>query len=133
MGKLSFKLLYLESIKSESFPWLQAWSCPKIGIETQKISTNMEDESLGCPMCGKQFATKHNLNQHLRVHSGERPFACPVCGKGFKQKAHMQKHLSAHRNKEPLTGVLWMGNNMEDVDNGEEMATQNYRNDLTEV
>lgn len=45
----------------------------------------------------------------------------------------MQKHLSAHRNKEPLTGVLWMGNNMEDADNGEEIATQNYRNDLTEV
>ena len=75
---------------------------------------------MGCPVCGKQFATKHNLNQHMRVHSGERPFGCPVCGKGFKQKAHMQKHLSAHRNKEPLAGVLWMGNTMEDADGGEQ-------------
>ena len=56
----------------------------------------------------------------MRVHSGERPFGCPVCGKGFKQKAHMQKHLSAHRNKEPLGGVLWMGNTMEDADVGEQ-------------
>jgi len=74
---------------------------------------------MGCPICGKQFATKHNLNQHMRVHSGERPFVCPVCGKGFKQKAHMQKHLSAHRNKEPLAGVLWMGNTMEDTEETE--------------
>lgn len=97
-----------------------------------KLEQNVENESLdsslqlGCPICGKPFATKHNLNQHIRVHSGERPFICPVCGKGFKQKAHMQKHLSAHKNKDRLniTEVLWMGNRMENVE-GEEADSLN--------
>ena len=89
----------------------------KIVLEVDNIDTSLP---MGCPICGKQFATKHNLNQHIRVHSGERPFGCPVCGKGFKQKAHMQKHLSAHRNKEPLAGVLWMGNTMEEADSGDQ-------------
>jgi len=75
----------------------------------------LEVPMLDCPVCGKQFATRHNLGQHWRVHSGERPFSCPVCGKGFKQKAHMQKHLSSHRQKGEVAGqVFWMGNPMED-------------------
>ena len=75
----------------------------------------LEVPMLDCPVCGKQFATRHNLGQHWRVHSGERPFSCPVCGKGFKQKAHMQKHLSSHRQKGEVAGqVYWMGNPMED-------------------
>lgn len=73
---------------------------------------------LDCPVCGKQFATKHNLGQHWRVHSGERPFTCPVCGKGFKQKAHMQKHLSSHRQRGEVVGsqMVWMGNMIEDAE-----------------
>ena len=74
---------------------------------------------LDCPVCGKQFTTKHNLGQHWRVHSGERPFSCPVCGKGFKQKAHMQKHLSSHRQRGEVAGqVMWMGNPMEEPEEG---------------
>ena len=84
---------------------------------------------LDCPVCGKQFATKHNLGQHWRVHSGERPFSCLVCGKGFKQKAHMQKHLSSHRQRGEVAGqVMWMGNPMEEPEeirvNGEPMMEQ---------
>jgi len=100
----------------------RAWTGHLKDIEKMKTENLREENNvdislqMACPVCGKQFATKHNLNQHMRVHSGERPFGCPVCGKGFKQKAHMQKHLSAHRNKEPLAGVLWMGNTMEDAD-----------------
>merc|ERR1719216_618784 len=74
---------------------------PEAGIVLQDDDrvAMMEVPMLDCPVCGKQFATRHNLGQHWRVHSGERPFSCPVCGKGFKQKAHMQKHLSSHRQK----------------------------------
>ena len=78
---------------------------------------------MGCPTCRKHLATTHNLNRHPRVHSGERSSGCFVCGKGCKQKAHIQKHLSAHRNEEPLTGVWWLGNNMEGAETRAEKNT----------
>ena len=75
------------------------------------------NKNLPCPACGKHFATKHNLTQHWRVHSGERPFTCPICNKGFKQKAHMQKHMMAHKTRDgSLSSLQWMGNIMSDSD-----------------
>jgi len=43
----------------------------------------------------------------------------------------MQKHLSAHKNKEPLNGVTWMGNTMEEA-GIEEISAELY-SDETEV
>ncbi|KAK6029468.1 zinc finger, C2H2 type [Ostertagia ostertagi] len=27
-----------------------------------------------CPECGKAFKFKHHLKEHIRIHSGEKPF-----------------------------------------------------------
>ena len=50
----------------------------------------------GYAQCGKNFTKKCNMLDHLRMHSGYKPFKCAVCTKGFKQKAQLYKHRVIH-------------------------------------
>ncbi|KAL1124547.1 hypothetical protein AAG570_001173 [Ranatra chinensis] len=50
-----------------------------------------------CSFCGKQFRKKFDMDQHLRSHTGERPFQCIVCGRTFSQKSNLMKHMATHK------------------------------------
>lgn len=39
-------------------------------------------KSHGCEQCGKSFARKDMLKEHLRVHDDNRDYLCAECGKG---------------------------------------------------
>ncbi|XP_047198061.1 zinc finger protein interacting with ribonucleoprotein K-like [Hippoglossus stenolepis] len=54
-----------------------------------------------CSMCNKTYATSQNLDVHMRIHTGVRPFSCCQCGKKFTQSAHLKSHLSVHSGERP--------------------------------
>ncbi|XP_030319149.1 zinc finger protein 341 isoform X2 [Calypte anna] len=52
---------------------------------------------LKCTYCNKAFTKNFDLQQHIRSHTGEKPFQCIVCGRAFAQKSNVKKHMQTHK------------------------------------
>ncbi|XP_063598505.1 zinc finger protein ZFAT-like isoform X4 [Penaeus indicus] len=47
-----------------------------------------------CPYCNKAFFySPRDLERHIRIHTGEKPYKCPHCDYCARLKAHMKSHL----------------------------------------
>ncbi|XP_067005361.2 zinc finger protein 677 isoform X1 [Anabrus simplex] len=57
--------------------------------------------SYSCTTCGKEFALRSSLKNHLVVHSGERRYCCPTCGKLFYRREHLTRHQRTHSGEKP--------------------------------
>lgn len=56
--------------------------------------------------CNMKFRKWHNLYDHLRIHTKERPYTCPFkdeldCHLTFTQRSNLNKHIKSHIKAEP--------------------------------
>lgn len=67
----------------------------------ESVKSGKERRKLICQFCTKSFKKTFQLQNHLRVHSGDRPFICHTCGKAFNQEATLRIHLRIHTGVKP--------------------------------
>ncbi|XP_065356107.1 zinc finger protein 182-like [Calliphora vicina] len=87
---------------------IQCTSCEKsftkrASLNAHMITVHRRIRKHKCTDCDKIFGKRSNLIDHMRIHSGEKPFECPSCSWKFAQSSALKRHMKKHA-KSSLTG-----------------------------
>lgn len=91
-------------------------SCDKCGVKFAKQSTLNKHMSTcqirkSCEICGKVFNClsknlKNRYQEHMYIHSGEKPFKCQFCDRGFRDRSTRRKHERTHTGEKPYSCTI---------------------------
>jgi len=91
--------------------------CNKVFYDLNQIVAHLTQDHIGgpeitdhacywqnCPREKKPFKAKYKLVNHVRVHTGEKPFPCPFpgCHKNFARSENLKIHKRIHTGEKPF-------------------------------
>ena len=73
----------------------------KIDLEFY-LNQAIQSASMPCPLCFKEFRSQSGLRDHIRGHTGERPYICDYCHMTFARLSHLKRHRRMHTGEKPF-------------------------------
>ncbi|XP_059619794.1 zinc finger protein 58-like [Phlebotomus argentipes] len=85
-----------------SHPEVVPLKCPvckavHVNLKELKDHVNTHEKLQICDLCGKNFCSRKSLRDHLRLHSGDKPYKCEDCDKTFATASHLSSHRRIHK------------------------------------
>ncbi|KAA0720729.1 hypothetical protein E1301_Tti011518 [Triplophysa tibetana] len=83
-------------------------SPPRVAVSKKQVSVPSESQAAqevkrhACPECHKEFRFECLLRNHMRTHTGERPYQCSDCGKSFRCLSFLTNHVKTHSLARPF-------------------------------
>ena len=87
-----------------------ARDCEYCGLSTESYSDykmhikehRLKDGSYQCPRCSYATKLRSSMINHVRRHTGAKPYSCKYCSYRAAQKSSLDKHLTVHMKNKPI-------------------------------
>ncbi|AWO97315.1 putative E3 SUMO-protein ligase EGR2-like [Scophthalmus maximus] len=102
----------LSSLLQGAFPIINignvhAQGAPKLsrGGRRAPAKSGLKVKPFPCsvPGCERRFSRSDELNRHVRIHTGQKPFQCTICARSFSRSDHLTTHTRTHTGEKPFS------------------------------
>lgn len=101
-GDIVERTIYEEEVQQDSalFKLKRKYKKGRLSQDAiQKLNQLTGDDKIECSECHKLLKPS-SFRQHLRTHTGEKPFGCEVCDARFTRKGDVERHVRIVHNKQ---------------------------------
>uniref|UniRef100_A0A7N8YBZ0 Early growth response 4 n=1 Tax=Mastacembelus armatus TaxID=205130 RepID=A0A7N8YBZ0_9TELE len=86
---------------------VHAAGAPKLsrGGRRAPAKTGLKAKPFPCSVqgCERRFSRSDELNRHVRIHTGQKPFQCTICSRSFSRSDHLTTHTRTHTGEKPFS------------------------------